>query len=187
MVTYYTFMHDSSVQPTLVCMPGLPGTGKTTLAYALARQLHWPVLDKDLINTILLDSGMPQAQASPLAYHVVLTLTHDLIVQQRQSIILDTAGRQPFILERATAIAQSVAARLKIIRRIAPYSVRIERLITRFAKPSQWTTDKATDQDQEDWYTHIPRHALRLTTTQALEQLVTRAIAFVQQEIPTNE
>ncbi|MDP9313787.1 MAG: ATP-binding protein [Chloroflexota bacterium] len=175
-------MDALSSQPTLVCLVGLPGTGKTTLAYAIARQLHWPVFDKDLINTVLLDTGMQQPDAGPLAYQLALALTDDFIIQQRQSIILDTAGRQPFILERATAIAQSGAARLKIIRCVAPYHIRMARLNTRIAKPSQWTTDQATDHDQEAWYAHVPPHALVLETTVLLENLVAHAVGFIQEE-----
>lgn len=98
--------------PTLVMLAGLPGTGKSTIARLVASQLGWPVLDKDIINTTLLDTGMPQSQAGPLAYEITLTLVEDILIHQKQSLILDTAGRQPFILKRAQAMTHTASARL---------------------------------------------------------------------------
>src|SRR5690349_330244 len=36
--------------PTLVLLAGLPATGRSTLAIALARRLGWPAIDKDLLT-----------------------------------------------------------------------------------------------------------------------------------------
>jgi predicted kinase len=40
-------------EPLMLALAGLPGTGKSTLAVALAAQLRWPVLDKDLVRAQL--------------------------------------------------------------------------------------------------------------------------------------
>ena len=106
-------MNPSGEALTLLMLAGLPGTGKTTLAYELARLFRWTLLDKDLLNTELLKAGLPQSKAGPLAYELMFSLARDLVVQQRQSVILDTAGRQPGILEQATSITHEGHAQLQ--------------------------------------------------------------------------
>ncbi len=165
----------ASKHPTLVMLAGLPGTGKTTLAYALVQQLGWPVLDKDLINGVLLKAGMGQEQAAPLAYQLLFTFAEDLIIKQRLPIILDSAGRQLFILERAQNIAQRGNARFKVIYCVAPQHVRAQRLASRVAGPSQWAVDQATDEDGERWYAHLPLDKLVVHTAQPPENLATTA------------
>lgn len=176
--------YDSAMQtppppPTLVMLAGVPGTGKTTLAYALAQTLRWPVLDKDLLNGVLLDAGLHQPQAGPLTYELLLTLCHDLVVRQQQSIILDTAGRLPFILQRAQTIAQAAHGQLRLIRCVAPAIVRAQRLAARLAGPSQWATNKATDAHQEQWYAHLPPETLTLSTERPLAENIATALAFL--------
>lgn len=168
-------------------LAGLPVPGKTTLPYALAHHLHWPVIEKDVLHSALLEHGIHPAQAGPRAYHLALTLLQEVIVQQQQSLILDRAGRQPWILERATAIAQAGTARHKIIRSIAPDHLRTARLAARRARPSQWRANQASDQQQADWYRHIPPSALILTTTQPVAHLVARALAFIHDERAATE
>ena len=41
----------------VIVLAGLPGTGKSTLARALAEQLHLPVLDKDRVRAALFEPG----------------------------------------------------------------------------------------------------------------------------------
>lgn len=99
--------HQSQTdRQTILMLAGLPGTGKTTLAYAIARRLPFIVLDKDLIDSVLLNGALQQDRASPLAYEVLLRLADDLVAVQHRSVILDTAGRQPIVLDRASQIAR---------------------------------------------------------------------------------
>jgi predicted kinase len=166
-------------RPTLVMLAGLPGTGKTALATALSAMLGWVVLDKDLIHSGLLADGLDAARAGPLAYTVTLDLVADIVVRQRQSVILDTAGRQPLVLARSREIAERGAARLVVLRCVAPASVRATRLAGRTPLPSQWATDQATDVDQERWYAHLPGDTLVLDTQLSLEDCVRRALALI--------
>jgi len=173
-------MNASSEVLTLLMLAGLPGTGKTTLAYELARLFRWTLLDKDLLNAELLKAGVPQSQAAPLAYALIFSLARDLIVQQRQSVILDTAGRQPEILEQATCIAQEGHAQLRILRLVAPHSVRMERMSGRTARASQWLTDQTTDQEQAQWYAHLSEKAFVVSSDQPLDQLFSGVLAFIR-------
>lgn len=55
--------------PTLVMFAGLPGTGKSTLALALGKSLGWPVIDKDILNAVLLtDQNMQQILTEVLLF-----------------------------------------------------------------------------------------------------------------------
>jgi predicted kinase len=159
-------------RPTIVMLAGLPGTGKTTLAYAIARILPFVVLDKDLVNTVLLNGALPQESAGPLAYEVLLNLAADLVIVQGRSVILDTAGRQPIILDRAKQIADQAKASLRVIRLIVPHSVRRERMAVREALPSQWTEDETTEADEAIWYSHLPADTLTLSSLGTVEELM---------------
>lgn len=166
--------------PTLVMFAGLPGTGKSTLALALGKSLGWPVVDKDILNAVLLEANLAQSQAGPLAYELVLRLTKTFLVEQRQSMILDTAGRQPFIFERARLIAQEAAAQLKVIHCTAPQSVRQARLAARISGPSQWTSDQTTLEEEQAWFAHLPEQRLILNSDQDIEHIVTEVLLFIQ-------
>jgi predicted kinase len=173
-------MIHAPAKPTLVLLAGMPGTGKSTLATALARRLGWPVIDKDLLNTVLLAAALTQAQAGPLAYELALTLAHALVVQQGQSVMLDTAGRQPFILQRARTIAQEAGGQLKVVRCIAPFAVRQARLQARQASLSQWTHDQTTLDQETAWYAHLPADTLIVSSDQPIEDLLAIVLPFVQ-------
>lgn len=164
-------------------MAGLPGTGKSTLAGVIGEKLAWPVLDKDLLNAILLEnSHIPQAQAGPLAYELVLGLTRELVVQQGHSIILDTAGRQVFIAKRVSSIAQEARAILKLVYCQAPQAVRRACLATRVSGPSQLTTDHTTVEQEQAWYAHLPAGHLILNTDQPFEATITQLLLFIHAE-----
>ena len=112
-------------------MAGLPGVGKSTLAAQLGATLQWLVLDRDVIKTAMIDTGIDEEQAGWSAYEVFFALAQNIIMQYRHSIILDTSALHPFILERATAIKQSANAKLKVILCTADSATRMSRLCKR--------------------------------------------------------
>lgn len=169
-----------SSSPILVLVVGLPGTGKSTLTAAISRKFSWPILDKDLLNDVLLENGLPQTQAAPLAYKLLFTLAETLILKQGRSVFVESAGRQLFILEWAQALDNRGVTQLKVIRCVAPTLTRTERLAKRTAGPSQWAHNQATDEDQEQWYAHLPHNTLVLHTEKPLRETVATALAFLQ-------
>jgi len=132
------------------------------------------------VHMVLLAANLTQAQAGPLAYELGLTLAHALVVQQGHSLILDTAGRQPFIVERARMIAQAAGGQLKVVRCIAPIAVRQARLQVRQAGPSQWTHDQTTHDQETAWYAHLPADTLIVASDQPVEDLLAIVLPFVQ-------
>lgn len=175
-----------ATKPVLVLMAGLAGSGKTTLATALGRELHWPILDKDLLKAELLDMelGMPEKQIGWIAYELLLIQAQDILVRQRLSLIFDTAAHLSFILERVTSIILSAEADLKIILCTANSQLRSERLNERIASnqyPSFMnSTDTVAIKNDLESFSHLPLDKLIIDTSNSLEICVNRAILFLR-------
>jgi predicted kinase len=169
---------------TLVMLAGMPGTGKSTLARAIAASLNWLVLDKDIIHTTLLHAGVPMADAGVMAYKVVLKQAEDIVVLQRHSLVLDTAGRQPIILSEVNRMVKSSQARLKVIRCVLAPHMRARRLKGREAEAAQWTADLTVPEQEDIWYAHLPEDALMLDTSPPLEATLEQAITFIKAQPP---
>jgi predicted kinase len=165
---------------TLVLMAGMPGTGKTSLALALGQSRGWPVIDKDSLKSPLLTAGISSGLAGPASYMLMLELAQDLLVKQHLSVILDSPGRFPFVLERVKAMTEQVGARLKIIQCVAPRELRNQRLTGRLARPSQWKEDAGlSDEEEREMFAHLPTNALILDTSLPLEDCLTEAFAYL--------
>lgn len=82
----------------LIIFSGLPGTGKSTLAEAVGKELGIPVFAKDWLEGTLLRSGLkPTIEDKPLGFagYELLTVLAERQLILRQSVILDSvAGTQ---------------------------------------------------------------------------------------------
>lgn len=94
-------------QLQLVAFKGLPGTGKSTLARALARELRWPLIDKDDIKDIL--DGCA-AEAGGLAYDTMFNLV------RRQTLLgLNVICDSPLTFEHGYMKLREIAAETSAI------------------------------------------------------------------------
>jgi predicted kinase len=168
---------------TLVLMAGMPGTGKTTLALTLGQIWRWPVIDKDSLKSPLLTAGVNPELAGPASYTLMLEIAQDLLVKQHLSVILDSPGRFPFVLEKVKEMTKQAGARLKIIQCVANRELRNQRLTSREARPSQWRGDAGlSDEEERQMFAHLPAHSLVLDTSRPLEDCLAGACAYLRQE-----
>ena len=77
----------------LIVFSGLPGTGKSTLAEAIGRELGIPVFAKDWLEATLLRSGLKPTRAEKslgFASYELLTVLAERQLMLGQSVILDS-------------------------------------------------------------------------------------------------
>ncbi|HJT94151.1 MAG TPA: nucleoside monophosphate kinase [Mycobacterium sp.] len=106
----------------LIMIGGGPGTGKSTLARALAKQIGAQVISTDDVRRQLqragavtgtagvLDEGLYSAENVAAVYNELLRYTHDYLVAG-QSVILDGTWRDARQRDRARKLADDTAAR----------------------------------------------------------------------------
>ncbi len=79
-------------RPALVVFSGLPGTGKSRLAEAAARELGWPVFAKDRLEAALWRSGIGREQGAGWAGYELLSVLAEGQLQFGQGAILDSVA-----------------------------------------------------------------------------------------------
>jgi len=119
--------------PTYVLMAGLPGTGKSTLARALAEQLDGVVLSKDSVRAALFPGRLTDysREQDDLVFSVILEAAKYLAARRRtEFLLLDgrTFSRREQI-EQAIRAAESAGCGWKIILATCPSEIAEARLI----------------------------------------------------------
>ncbi len=104
----------------LVVFAGLPGTGKTSLARTMARELHAMYLDKDTIKdtaiAVARELKLERAAefAGPLSYELMVGLARDNLTLGL-SVVLDSPAGYRTFREKVEQLARSAKADLKLI------------------------------------------------------------------------
>lgn len=104
----------------LIVFAGLPGTGKTSLARMVARELHALYLDKDTIKdtAIALGREMNIAQAvelaGPLSYELLVAIARDNLTLGL-SVVLDSPAGYRAFREKVAQVARATQADLRLI------------------------------------------------------------------------
>ena len=137
---------NQSATPWMIVLAGTTGSGKTTVALALCRQLVGAEhLQSDMVRKQLAGlSPLARVATSQLAggiYSPEMTdSTYEAMnrraaeaLQLRKAVILDGSFRQKIRRQRAVAIAQSNGARVMIIECSIARAVQIERLAIRYS------------------------------------------------------
>ena len=101
-------------QLTFIQMSGAPGSGKTTVARALAPKIDAIVIDHDITKTALLDADISTDQAGRASYGVLHVLARDLLSQGR-SVIFDSPCFYDDLLKRGRSLAREFSAHYRYV------------------------------------------------------------------------
>jgi predicted kinase len=102
----------------LIIFSGLPGTGKSTIAETLGRQLRIPVYAKDWLEATLLRTGLiPTLEDKPLGFagYELLSILAERQLMLNQSVILDSVAGAPAIRTRWQQLAKQYEAGWRVI------------------------------------------------------------------------
>lgn len=170
--------------PILVMMAGLPGAGKTSLAYTLGRELGYQVVDKDLYREVLIkQQRLDQDRASKLAYELSFAHVRTLLVKQQLSVIFDSAALHRVTLDRVMDIMScNDKANLKVILCVVDRDLRYERLRNRLDQPTNIHIDPATISDYLRYFDHLPADKLTLFTHESLDTCIAKAREYINVE-----
>ena len=91
----------------LLQMAGSSGTGKSTLAAALAKRVEAVVIDYDIVKSAALDAGTNWEVAGRIGYETSRALAASLLEQGRR-VILDSPCRFQQIVDDGMAIATNL-------------------------------------------------------------------------------
>ena len=182
------------IQPTLLLMGGLMGTGKSTLALALQRELGWALFSSDTLRKRLAQLNPSQPQVDAFGQGVYsrewTARTYDALVKEAgkalaagRSVVLDAtflrradrqaAARQAAALGNSTIFVECVCPRAVALQRLAQrWQSRLEgpqEVASRAsdARPDLYDAEAAAWEDFVPGEEQDSEHVL-ITTTQPL-------------------
>lgn len=131
--------HLTVARVRLVVVAGLPGTGKSTIATALAESSGWSVIHSDLVRKGLLGVAPDHSAVDVVgdeAYSPTTTArtyasmldTAALELSMGRSVVLDATWHDPGQRARVEAAARDARAELVVLECVAPHEVIASRL-----------------------------------------------------------
>jgi len=174
--------------PQLIVFAGMPGTGKSSLARAVARQLGALYLDKDTIK----DCAMALADrtrldaareiAGPLSYELLVDLARDNLTLGL-SVVLDSPAGYRVFRDKVKQLARSVKADLQLIECICTDEHLLrQRVESRGAGlPPYRTRDWATYQRERARFERLTGRRLVIDTAESLSVNLRKVLTYLRQ------
>jgi predicted kinase len=121
----------------LLQMAGFPGSGKSTLAKEISRHIDVVVIDRDIIKSSMMESGVGLDIVNNASYSVVFSLSK-YYLNINKNVIIDTPCFYEGTLENGIEIAKTFGAEYKYVEcRLEDFDEVGNRLKTRESSVSQ--------------------------------------------------
>jgi predicted kinase len=165
-------------------MAGFPGSGKSTLAQALSKEIGAIVIDRDIVKTAMLKSGVTGNLLNEASYKTVYALC-DFYLSIGQSVILDTPCYYDEILNTGKDIALKHGAEYKLIECQLDCFVEINNRL--FSRNRLETQIHITTEEQFENSRNISKRPnedafIILDTSRSISDVLLDAIAFLNNQ-----
>jgi predicted kinase len=120
-------LQETTANPVLVLLCGLPGTGKSYLAWRLAPLLPAVVIEADFVRKTLFASPTYSPEESDLVHKIARVLAGQFL-REGHHVICDATNLREFHRELLYRQAEQHDARLVIVRVVASEEVVLQRL-----------------------------------------------------------
>ena len=165
----------------LVLITGLPGTGKSTIAHAVARELGTGVLSADPIDDALASAGVPNDEGR-VGYEVMKALARNDLAAGR-SVVIDAVNPFEFVRRAYFDLAAEAHARVSVIVTVCSdrdaHHRRIESRRARGEKSIDWPGVER----QIDYYEPFAGECLVLDAVEPANENCASAVSYVRNEL----
>jgi predicted kinase len=164
------------ISRTLIVMRGYPGTGKSTIARAIAHALDAPIIDRDIIRQTAVDILGNLPEIGRFSYELMFALTKEQL-KQELSVVIDTPLTYRTTYEQAQELANSSSIPMLVVHCQCPPEVQRSRLEGRKGKVSQFQITS-----WEEWQRWQPRFEIFdvdgciIDTSQPIHDSVTKVL-----------
>lgn len=122
---------------TFVVMRGYPGTGKSTIARAIAAALHAPLIDRDILRQKAVDIFGDLPQVGHFSYELMFALAAEQL-ELGLSVVVDTPLTYRTTYEQAQELARTFSTPILVVHCQCPPEVQKRRLEERKGQVSQF-------------------------------------------------
>ncbi len=158
----------------LVLMTGLPATGKSTIAEAVARALPAAWLSADPVDAALVRGGLRPEQRPDIAGYEAMKALADLQLSAGLSVVVDAVNPFAFVRDAYADIAARHAATLIVlVTECSDRALHRARVETRAKQP--WSEVER----QQGYWEPYEGEALRLDAAEDAAANTQRAVAYV--------
>src|SRR5437588_2093400 len=141
----------TTVQSTFVVMRGYPGTGKSTIARAIAAALHAPLIDRDIIRQKAVDIFGDLPEVGRFSYELMFALAGEQL-ELGLSVVVDMPLTYRTTYEQSKELARVFHTPLLVVHCQCPPQVQKRRLEGRKGKVSEFQITS-----WEEWEQWKPR------------------------------
>lgn len=171
---------ETTAEPVLLLLCGLPGTGKSFLAHQLADALPFVIIESDMVRKILFPQPRYTAQESRWVHRTCHALMAKLL-KRGVRVIYDATNLIEYHRELVYRIAKRAGARLVVVKTVVSEEVAQERLGVRQERNAEvsdadWRIYRRMASRQEE----IAHPHLVIDTTENLEEAVAKVLRSIR-------